>query len=199
MEILGPYLAPPGVCKSPSLRDAHVLECGGDEHKDSAHCLEDKDVMGGGKNKTITTTTKNPVLTTGFGREQEKSKMVLPCPFLETIPAAGPSGRCFTMSECEALSSSLALLCWFLGRVSLPQEPLKRHFSVCYSPLGLVDTCPIGFRSQMFRELISQGLFLKVGQRTFQVKVLSCWVASPLLPGEKLLVCVFPPDCGWSR
>ena len=48
----------------------------------------------------------------------------------------------------------------------------------------------------MFRELISPGQFLKVGLRTFQVKVLSCWVASPLLLGEKLLVCVFPPDSG---
>ena len=135
MEKFGPHLAPPRVCKSPSLGDARGLECGGDEHKDSAHWLEDKDVMGRGKNKTTTTTTKNPVLTTGFGREQEKSKMVLPCPFLETIPAAGLSGRCFTMSECVSLSSSLALLCWVLGRVSLPQEPLKRHFSLL-QPFG---------------------------------------------------------------
>lgn len=122
--------------------------------------------------------------------------MVLPWPILETMPTAGPSGSCFTMGECASLSSSLVRLCWVLGRVSLPQEPLKRHFSVCYSSLGLVDTCPIGFRSQMFRELISQGQFLQVELRTFQVKVLSCWVASPLLLGEKLPVCVFPPDSG---
>ena len=142
---------------------------------------------------------KNPVLTTGFGREPEKSKMVPPCPILETIPTAGPSGCCFTMNECVLLSSSLVLLCWVLGWVCLPQESPKRHFSVCYSPLGLADACPIGFWSQMFREIISQGRFLKVGLRTSQVKVLSCWVASPLLLGEKLPVCVCPPDCGWSR
>ena len=44
--------------EGPSLGDARGLECGGDEHKDSAHWLEDKDVMGRGKNKTTTTTTK---------------------------------------------------------------------------------------------------------------------------------------------
>lgn len=155
--------------------------------------------MSSAEEKTKPPPPKNPVLTTGFGREQEKSKMVPPCPILETIPTAGPSGRCFMMNECVFLSLSLVLLCWVLGRACLPQEPLKRHFSVCYSPLGLLDTCPVGFQSQMFRELISQGRFLKVRLRTSQVKVLSCWVASPLLLGEKLPVCVFPPDCGWSR
>ena len=35
-----------------------MLECGRDEHKDGAHWLEGKDVIGLGQNKT--TTTKKP-------------------------------------------------------------------------------------------------------------------------------------------
>ena len=78
------------------------------------------------------------------------------------------SSRSFKISTCISFTYSLSAFQTAVSRLGPGAsesacKPFDRCFSVCYSPLGLVEASPFGSQRQMFGGFVSQVQVLKVG------------------------------------